>query len=63
MPVPQRKNVYGSDKEGHLMLHERYDTELKKQEELLSHKREIIEKKRFIFSRKRAIPCFLVQST
>ncbi len=40
MPVPQRENVYGSDKEEHLMLHERYETELKKQEELLNRKNE-----------------------
>ncbi len=40
MPVPQRENVYGSDKEEHLMLHERYEMELKKQEELLNRKNE-----------------------
>lgn len=40
MPVPQWKNVHGSDKEGILMLHEKYYMELKKQEELLNRKNE-----------------------
>ncbi len=40
MPVPQWKNVHGSDKEGVLMLHEKYYMELKKQEELLNRKNE-----------------------
>ena len=40
MSIPQWKNVYRSDKEGHLMLHERYYTERKKQEELIGRKNE-----------------------